>query len=105
MPKLQKLLMLFTDTWTILLGNLNFAIKVDKLNLLFQNHTKNNPGGSSEFPQSKFEANRSRGSWVMIGKTNKQPDRQSNRKYNFIYIDIQYIIKYTPYTLYSLYHS
>ena len=38
----------------------------------------------SQIFQSKFEANRSKGSWVMIGHTN----RQTNRGYNFIYIDI-----------------
>ena len=32
-------------------------------------------------PQSTFEANRSRGSWVMFGQTNIQ----TNRDYNFIY--------------------
>ena len=32
--------------------------------------------------QSKFEANRSMGSWVMIRHTNKQ----TNRDYNFVYL-------------------
>ena len=30
----------------------------------------------SRGPQSKFEANRSRGSWVLIGQTNKKTDKQ-----------------------------
>ena len=34
-------------------------------------------------PKSKFEANRSRGSWVMIRQTNKQ----TNWDYNFIYVE------------------
>jgi len=38
----------------------------------------------SRVSQSKFEANRPRGSWVMIGQTNKQ----TARDYNFIFIDI-----------------
>ena len=30
-------------------------------------------------PQSKFEANRSRSFWIMVGQTNKHADRQTNR--------------------------
>ena len=37
----------------------------------------------SGVPQTKFVANCSRGSWVMIGQTNKQ----TNRNCNFIYIE------------------
>ena len=55
----------FTSTWTVLPGNKIFAIKVDPLKLESQNQAKN----IHRVPQSNFEANWSRGSWVMIGKT------------------------------------
>ena len=32
--------------------------------------------GSLESPQQIFEANQSRGSWIMIGQTNSQKDNQ-----------------------------
>ena len=58
--------------------NYIFAIIVDPLNVESQNQAKNIP--CSWVPQSKFEANRSRGSLVMI--------RQTNRGDNFKYLDL-----------------
>ena len=46
---------------------------------------------ASRVPQSKFEANRSRGSWVIIGRTNRQTE-----------IKILYIQIYTYYNWYGL---
>ena len=43
------------------------------INLESRNQAKNIPDGLPSF-QSKFEANRSRGSWVMIGQTNRQTE-------------------------------
>ena len=58
-----------------------FAIKVDLLNLESLNKVKNIPLGLP-VPRYKFEENRSSGSWVIIGQTNRQTDRD----YNFIHI-------------------
>ena len=43
---------------------------------------------SALFPQYTLEANRSRGSWVILGHPNKQTDKQTSRDYYFIYIDV-----------------
>ena len=61
--------------------NARNVIKVDQLNLESQNQAKNISVGLPSSP-SKFEANRSRGSWAMIGQTKKQKVRQL-----YIYID------------------
>ena len=54
-----------------LTGNLIFALKVDPLNLEFQNKIKKFLW-LARVPQSKFEANRSMDSLVMIRQTNRQ---------------------------------
>ena len=66
-----------------LTGNKIFAIKVDLLNLESQNQAETFPW-VSQIPQSKYEANQSRGFWVMI---DKQTYRQTKRDYSFIYMD------------------
>ena len=38
--------------------------------------------------QSKFEANQSRGSWVMRGKTDSQTPKQRLQLYIYIYVDV-----------------
>ena len=68
---IYKFLPPFTRTWTILPGNWFFPISVNPLNLESQNQATNIPVGLP-VAQSKFEANRSSGSWVMIVQTNKQ---------------------------------
>ena len=40
----------------------------------------------SQVPQSKFEANQSKGLWIMIGQTNKQTNRQVDI-INFMFIN------------------
>ena len=57
----KKLLVLSYVDYTV-------KLKVDILNLEFQNQAKNISVGLPSSP-IKFEANRSRGSWVMIGQT------------------------------------
>ena len=56
--------------------------KVDSLNLQSQAKLRTSQW-IFQVPQSKFEANRSRGCRVMIGPTNKQAERHPNRDYNF----------------------
>ena len=63
-PALPRLLKV---TWMFLPGNKIFAIKVDLLNLESQNQAETFPW-VSQIPQSKYEANQSRGFWVMIDK-------------------------------------
>ena len=53
------------------------------LDLKSQNQAKNISVNLPKVPQSKFEANRSRCSWVMIGQANRQTERQTNRDFNF----------------------
>ena len=43
---------------------------------------------SAFIPQYTLEANRSKGSWVILGHPNKQTDKQTSRDYYFIYIDV-----------------
>ena len=80
----------------ILPGNWIFDFKVDPLNLVSQNHAKNIPVGLSS-SKSKFKANRSRGSRLMIGQTNKQTHTHTKnpkqRLQLFIYIDIYQLVK------------
>ena len=52
--------------------------KIDQLNLEVLNHS------SIQFAKSKFEANRSRDSLVMIGHTNKELKKQTNRYYYYV---------------------
>ena len=54
-----------------------FPIIVDPLNLDYQNQAMHIPV-VSRVPPKKFEANRSRGSWVLIGHTNV---KQTNKNY------------------------
>ena len=54
----------------------NFATKVDPHNLESQNQAKFIPVGLPRIPHLKCEADRSRGSRVMIGQTNKQTPKQ-----------------------------
>ena len=65
-----------TRTWTILPRNQIFAIKV-------KTKLKTFPW-VSRVPHSKFEANQSRGSWVMIGQINKQTEKQISTLYIYI---------------------
>ena len=57
-----------------------FPVKGDPMILESQNQAKNI--SMARVPQSKFEANLSEGSWVMIGQINKHPNRDSTNMAN-----------------------
>ena len=87
-PGNSSLLPPFTRTWSWITNFCYFSLLV-LLNLESQNQTKNI---TVAFPSSqiKFEANRSRGSWVMIGKqTEITTVKQSNNE-----IELQTITKF-----------
>ena len=88
----------FTRTWTILLGNLIFVIKVDSLNLESQNQAKNI---SVDLPSSPIKIwGKSVKRFLSYDRTNKQTaDRQTEitTLYNNIYVylvRIKYLISW-----------
>ena len=78
--------------WSILPGNNIFALKVDPLSFESKTRLRTFPWFSRVL-QSKFKANRSRCSWVVIGQTG----RQSETTTLYIYDSIKWpnSIKYT----------
>ena len=84
LPMLLKVISTVYPQLTDLTRKLNFLLSFLKSTCSIYNlKTKLRTFPSiSRVIRSKFEANRSRGSWVKIRQTN----RQTNRDYNFIYI-------------------
>ena len=93
-PGNSSLLPPFTRTWSWITNFCYFSLLVlHPLNLESQNQTKNI---TVAFPSSqiKFEANRSRGSWVMIGKQTERQTEITTVKQSNNEIELQTITKF-----------
>ena len=81
LPRLLKVTPAVYPHLNVFIGKLNSRNQSRPTQLKISKPRKEHSCGSPEFPNSKFEANQSRGSCFMIGQTNRQTDKQRLQLY------------------------